>query len=122
MEQRREQLVEEYASGSGRGTYWRGWSVASRRGTVRTWRSTWGGWSGWPDPCRRPTPCGCWPRTPSGPSARTRGAGYAGSAVSSSRSKTEGIAEEPERAVAQSATVESQGRVQRPWWRRMFRG
>jgi hypothetical protein len=55
-------------------------------------------------------------------SARTRGAGYVGSAVSRSRSKTEGIAEEPERAVAQSATVESQGRVQRPWWRRMFRG
>jgi hypothetical protein len=55
-------------------------------------------------------------------SARTRGAGYAGSAVSRSRSKTEGIAEEPERAEAQSATVESQGRVQRPWWRRMFGG
>ena len=55
-------------------------------------------------------------------SARTRGAGYAYSAASRCRSKTEGIAEEPERAEPHSATVESQGRVQRPWWRRMFGG
>jgi hypothetical protein len=38
------------------------------------------------------------------------------------RELSQTVEEEPERAEPRSATVEAQEGVQRPWWRRMFRG
>jgi hypothetical protein len=38
------------------------------------------------------------------------------------RESPQTVEEEPDRAEPRSATVEAQEGVQRPWWRRMFRG
>jgi|SRR5215204_2311961 len=42
-------------------------------------------------------------------------------AIRAAQESPQPIEEEPDRAEPQSATVESQEPVQRPWWRRMFR-
>src|SRR5215204_5035864 len=67
MEQWREQLVEVIRIAERARDLLAGLERRLKERDRSDWRSTWGGWSGWPDPCRRPTPCGCWPRKPSGP-------------------------------------------------------
>jgi len=42
--------------------------------------------------------------------------------LSEARESPETVEEEPERAEPRAATVEAQEGVQKPWWRRMFRG